>query len=75
MSLNQDGADFTISPDAMERYARWRADKIAGLEDLSIEAYNAEQLTLATVWEQGREAGAAGKEPGDSPYLVRDEWS
>jgi len=75
VALDADGADFAIKPEAMERYNEWRARKISGLDDLSIEAYNQEQLTLATVWENGREAGAAGKEPGDSPYLSRDEWS
>lgn len=63
-----DDDDLTISPQALESYERWRANRLAGLVDLSVEAYNEEKLTLAAVWEQGRKAGAAGKGEGDNPH-------
>lgn len=64
-------ADLTIPVEAMERYNEWRAKKLAGMADLSIQAYNEEQLTYAAIWENGRKAGVAGREAADSPYYSR----
>lgn len=61
--------DGTIDPAAYARYEEWRAKKIAGLDDLSVQAFNEEQLTLAAVWEQGRKAGAAGKDKRANPHI------
>lgn len=60
--------DGTIDPEAYARYEQWRAKKIAGLDDLSVQAFNEEQLMLAAVWEQGRKAGAAGKGESANPH-------
>jgi len=64
-----DDDSLVIKPDAAEAYNEWRAKKLAGMVDLSIEAYNREVLTLQAVWEMGRKAGVAGKNASDSPYL------
>lgn len=61
-------SDLTIEPGALESYQRWRAGRLAGLVDLSIQAYNEEQLMLSAAWSLGRKAGAAGKPESDNPY-------
>lgn len=64
--------DLTIDPRAQENYNHWRAKRLAGIVDLSIEAYNEEQLKLVAAWHLGRKAGLAGKPESDCPYQGGD---
>ena len=65
--------DRTIDPVAMRSYDEWRARKLAGQIDLSIQAYNEEMLMLSAAWRLGRKAGIAGKPEDADPYTGSDE--
>jgi len=65
--------DRTIDPVAMRSYDEWRARKLAGMTDLSIEAYNSEQMELSAAWQLGRKAGLAGKPESADPYMGEGE--
>ena len=46
-----------LDPDEFIAFEDWRAEKIAGIQDLSVEAFNREREALALAWEAGvREA-------------------
>lgn len=61
-------ADLTIDPKAQESYNQWRAKKLDQMPDLSIEAYNQEQMMLSAAWKLGLKAGLAGKGEDACPY-------
>lgn len=45
-----------IDPDEIEAYNEWKAIRLAGSQDLSIEAYNTEMGVQANAWEMGVKA-------------------
>lgn len=46
-----------IDPDEMEAFEEWKAAKLAGQSDLSVQAWNREQEALALAWEDGAKTG------------------
>ena len=50
-----------LDPDEVARYEEWKQRKIQGQLDLSVQAYNLEQESVALAWEDGWVARHAGK--------------
>ena len=50
-----------LDPDEVASYEEWKQRKIQGQLDLSVQAYNLEQESVALAWEDGWVARDAGK--------------
>jgi hypothetical protein len=49
-----------LDPDEITAYNEWKALKLAGAQDLSIEAYNTEMGMQASAYDKGVDAAFAG---------------
>lgn len=57
-----------LDPDEHRRFEEWRRRRVLAADDLSVEAFNAEESAMHAVWIEGYIAGNGGLPRESNPY-------